>query len=100
MTGTLSTNTWTFLSNHAHVLICIGRNPDMRISEIADLVGIGERAAHRIIHELEDAGYLTVDKDGRKNIYTINLDQHLRHPLESRHHIGAIIQPLLRKARS
>lgn len=90
---------WTFLSNHAHVLICIANNPDVRLTEIADLVGIRERAVHRIIHELEDAGYLTVYKDGRNNVYEIDLDRPLRHPLESHHHIRAIVEPLLKKAR-
>jgi DNA-binding IclR family transcriptional regulator len=97
---TKSPANWTFLSNHAHVLICIARNPDVRISEIAELVGIRERAAHRIIHELEVAGYLSVEKDGRNNTYIIDLNQPLRHPLESRHHIGAVLQPLIKKVRN
>lgn len=92
-------NHWTFLSNHAHVLICIANNPDIRLTEIADMVGIRERAVHRIIHELEEAGYLSVYKDGRNNVYEIDLDRPLRHPLESHHHIRAIVEPLLKKAR-
>jgi DNA-binding IclR family transcriptional regulator len=86
---------WTFLTNHSHVLICIAQRPDVRLSEIARLVGIGERAVHRIIHELEDAGYLTVTKEGRRNTYVIDLDRPLRHPLESHHHIRAVVAPLL-----
>ena len=86
---------WTFLTNHAHVLICIAQRPDVRLSEVAHLVGIRERTVHRIVHELCNDGYLTVRKDGRKNIYTINLDRPLRHPLEAEHNIQEIVAPLL-----
>ena len=86
---------WTFLTNHSHVLICIAQQPDVRLSEVARLVGIGERAVHRIVHELEDAGYLTVIKEGRKNVYEIDLDRPLRHPLESHQHIRAVVAPML-----
>jgi DNA-binding IclR family transcriptional regulator len=86
---------WTFLSNHAHVLVCIATQPDMRMTDVAELVGIRERAVHRIVHDLVDSGYVTVRKQGRRNIYAVNLDMPLRHPLESRHRIRAIIEPLL-----
>lgn len=86
---------WTFLTNHAHVLICIARNPEVRLAEVADLVGIGERAVHRIVHELEAAGYLTVGKKGRHNVYRIDLDRPLRHPLESHHHIRSVVDALM-----
>ena len=91
---------WTFLSNHAHVLICIARQPDIRLSELADLVGIQERTAHRIIHELSDAGYVSVRKVGRNNVYEIDLNHPLRHPLESDHDIREIIFPLPKKKRA
>ena len=91
---------WTFLSNHAHVLICIARQPDIRLSELADLVGIQERTAHRIIHELSDAGYVSVTKVGRNNVYEIDLNHPLRHPLESDHDIREIIFPLLKKKKA
>ena len=94
------TDNWTFLTNHSHVLICIAAQPDIRLSEVARLVGIGERAVHRIVHELEEAGYLTVHKEGRKNTYTLDLHQPLRHPLEADHDIREIVTPLIRKARS
>jgi DNA-binding IclR family transcriptional regulator len=90
---------WTFLTNHAHVLICIAQQPDVRLSEVAQLVGIRERTVHRIVHELCDDGYLTVKKDGRKNIYTIHLDRPLRHPLEAEHNIKEIVAPLLETPR-
>lgn len=86
---------WTFFTNHAHVLICIARTPDIRLSEVADVVGIGERAVHRIVHELEAAGFLTVTKEGRRNVYDIHLDRPLRHPLESHRHVRAVVAPLV-----
>lgn len=93
------TTGWTFLSNHGHVLICIAKNPDIRLSEVAELVGIRERTAHRIVHELEDEGYLIVTKEGRKNLYRVNLDRPLRHSLEADHDIRAIVSPFVRSAR-
>lgn len=94
-----SSPAWTFLTNHAHVLICIAKQPDVRLSEVSRLVGIGERAVHRIVHDLVDAGYVSVTKVGRKNVYDIDLDRPLRHPLEASHNINAVVTPLLRKSR-
>jgi DNA-binding IclR family transcriptional regulator len=88
---------WTFLSNHAHVLICIAQQPDIRLSEVADLVGIRERSVHRIVHELSESGYISVSKVGRNNVYEVHLDLPLRHPLEATHSIRAIVSPLLKK---
>lgn len=79
---------WTFLSNHAHVLVCIARDPDKPLREIADDVGITERAAHRIVSEMVEDGYLTRTKVGRRNHYKINRKARLRHPLESHILIG------------
>lgn len=93
-------NSWTFLSNHTHVLICIAQQPDVRLSEVAQRVGIQERTVHRIIHELSDAGYITVTKVGRTNVYDIDLNRPLRHPLESQHNINEIILPLLKNSKT
>jgi DNA-binding IclR family transcriptional regulator len=90
---------WTFLSNHAHVLICIAQQADIRLSEVADLVGIRERSVHRIVHELSESGYISVSKVGRNNVYEVHLELPLRHPLEASHSIRAIVAPLLKKAR-
>jgi len=90
---------WTFLTNHTHVLLCVAQQPDIRLSEIAALVGIGERAVHRIVHELETAGYLRVSKVGRRNVYDIDLDRPLRHPLESHRHIRSVLSPLVEGGR-
>jgi DNA-binding transcriptional ArsR family regulator len=63
---------WSFLSNHALVLLCIAHDPGIRLRDIGERVGITERAAHRIVGELADAGYLTRRREGRRNQYTIN----------------------------
>jgi DNA-binding transcriptional regulator LsrR (DeoR family) len=86
---------WTFLTNHAHVLVCIAQERDVRLAELARMVGIGERAVHRIVHDLVEAGYLTVRKEGRRNIYDIDLDRPLRHPVESAHLLRSIVEPLI-----
>lgn len=93
-------SSWTFLSNHAHVLICIAKDPDIRLSEVAALVGIRERTVHRIVTDLSEAGYLSVTKEGRNNTYTIDLNRPLRHPLEADHDIRTVVSPLLKKSRS
>ena len=66
--------TWSFLTNHARVLICIAQDPGVRLREIGDTVGITERAAHRIVGELADAGYVTRRRIGRRNQYTVRPD--------------------------
>ncbi len=71
-----------FLTNHAHVLLCVSREPGMRLRDIADCVGITERAAHRIVCELESEGYLTRHREGRRNFYEIHAELPLRHDLE------------------
>jgi DNA-binding IclR family transcriptional regulator len=63
--------TWTFLTRHAHVLLCIAEDPGIRLREIGERVGVTERAAHRIVGELVDAGYITRERRGRRNHYTI-----------------------------
>jgi len=74
---------WTFLSNHAHVLRLLYLQPDLRMRDIADKVGITERAVQRIVHDLANDEYITITKEGRRNTYTANLDKNLRHPLEA-----------------
>ena len=83
---------WTFLSNHTHVLICIARDPKVRVRDIAALVGITERAVQRILSDLEQAGFIAHEKVGRRNHYTINLDGRLRHELEE----GSSLRQLLK----
>jgi len=85
-------SSWTFLSNHAHVMILLSRDCDMRMRDMAAAIGITERAVQRIVSELVSEGYLDVVKEGRRNHYTIRSDQHLRHPVED----GVAIDALLR----
>ena len=85
---------WTFLTNHAHVLLCVARDPGVRHRDLAVQVGITERAAQRIVADLVDAGYLTSIRDGRRNRYELHRELPLRHPLEREHQIGEILAVL------
>jgi hypothetical protein len=82
---------WTFLTNHAHVLLVIARDQTARIRDIAATVGITERAAQAIVADLEAGGYLTRNRVGRRNEYTVNPHGPFRHPVEAGHHIGDLI---------
>jgi predicted transcriptional regulator len=72
---------WTFLTNHAQVLVCIANDPDARLREIAERIGITERAVHRIVVELGDAGYVTRERNGRRNQYTIRTHLPIHDPV-------------------
>ena len=85
---------WTFLTNHAHVLVCIAQNSEVRLAEIARLVGIGERAVHAIVQDLVDAGYISRSRIGSHNVYEVFLNRSLRHPLEAGHQIVDVFGPL------
>lgn len=89
-----ATSQWTFLSNHTHVLLCLHRQSDMRIRDIAEQVGITERAVQRILHELAEAGYICSQRVGRRNSYQLSHSQMLRHPLESHCSINDLLQLL------
>lgn len=90
--ATHSSSNWTFLTNHSHVLLCIARDPDLRLRDIADAVGITERAVHRIVTDLTEAGYIDVTRDGRCNVYDIHPEKSLRHPIESHRKLADIIR--------
>jgi DNA-binding MarR family transcriptional regulator len=83
---------WTFLSNHGHVLLAIARHPDSRIRDIAQSVGITERAVLRIIAELESAGYLAHRRNGRRNSYVVQTKLPLRHPIEHHQQVEALLK--------
>lgn len=83
---------WTFLTNHAHVLLCLAQSPQMRMRDIALKVGITERAVQRIIHDLETEKYIEIKKEGRRNVYTPHKDKHLKHPIESHKHVADLLQ--------
>lgn len=82
---------WTFLTNHSHVLICLAKSASMRIRDIANAVGITERAVMHIIADLDKAGYIDRVKDGRCNVYQTHLDCNLRHPLEAHRKIAGLV---------
>jgi DNA-binding MarR family transcriptional regulator len=94
MRDAMSLTHWTFLTNHSHTLLCIAEDPDVRLRDIAERVGITERAAQRIVAELEEAGYVSHEKVGRRNHYQVHASLPLRHPLEDHLSIGALLRVL------
>ncbi len=90
---------WTFLSNHTHVLVCLAADPDQTLRDVASKVGITERAVQRIVAELEAAGALTRERDGRRNRYRLDTTLPLRHPLEKHRSIGDVLALVLGKGR-
>lgn len=86
---------WTFLSNHAHVLICLARNPRVLVRELAQMVGITERAVLTIIGDLEEASVVVRQRDGRANFYRINAQLPLRHPVERHRKVRDLLTMVL-----
>ena len=82
---------WTFLSNYGHVLVYISTHPEALVREVADEVGITERSAMRIITQLDEAGVLSREKNGRRNHYTIDRQASLRHPVEANCTVGRFL---------
>ncbi len=83
---------WTFLTNHGHVMLCIWEDPEIRLKDVAAKVGITERATQRIVADLLEAGYLTAERIGRRNCYQVNKSMHFRHPVEEQHEIGELLR--------
>ena len=86
--------TWRFLSNHTQVLLCIRRDPNVRFRDIAQMVGITERAAQRIVADLIESGYVERERVGRRNRYRVNPEIAMRHPAQDGHDIGELLQLL------
>jgi hypothetical protein len=86
---------WTFLSNHAHVLLCIAENPEVLLREVAERVGITERAVQRIVADLEEGEYLSRTRKGRRNRYEVHADRPLRHSVESHNDVGVLLGLIL-----
>lgn len=82
---------WTFLSNHAHVLLLLAKDPELRLRDAADRIGITERAVQRIVADLEASRYLQRERQGRRNRYRVNRDLPLRHPIEAHRKIASLI---------
>ena len=88
---------WTFLSNHAHVLLCLAEDPQLPLRDVAQRVGITERSVQRIVAELEEGGYLVRSREGRCNRYTLRRTQPLRHPIEMHKRVGDLIEMVLKR---
>lgn len=88
-------NGWTFLTNHGHVLVSLASNPDARLRDVAERVGITERAVQQIVRELEQGGYVIKDRVGRRNHYAVVRTGSFRHPLESGTCVGDFIDLIL-----
>ncbi len=86
--------TWTFLTNHSHVLFCLSEDPELVLREIAEKVGITERSVQRIVKELEQEGFLEKERVGRRNRYKLILKRELRHKLEKHTTIEDVINVL------
>jgi DNA-binding MarR family transcriptional regulator len=82
---------WTFLTNHSHVLICLARDPQLRLRDLADHVGITERAVQGIVKDLVAAGCLTRHREGRRNRYDVVTDRPMRHRVERQHLVGDLL---------
>jgi len=95
-----STPQWTFCTNHTHVLVCLLRDPTMKMRDIAELVGITERAVQRIVADLEVGGIVKRTRSGRRNTYEIDLRSPLRHGLEGEHTVGELLNMIADRVQS
>lgn len=83
---------WTFLTNHAHVLAVLHSDPEMVLREVAVEVGITERAVQKILHDLEEGGFVERERVGRQNRYKVRTQKPLRHPIEAHRKIGELLK--------
>ncbi len=86
---------WTFLSNHAHLLLCLARDPQIRMRDVAERIGITERAVLNLLADLESEGVVQRRREGRRNVYDLSLDQPLRHPIERHRSIADLVNLIL-----
>jgi DNA-binding MarR family transcriptional regulator len=94
MSSTNDTKTWTFLTNHAQVLLCLADTPDIRLRDVAERVGVTERATQRILADLIEAGYVKAERIGRRNRYTVDREHAMRHSAQFGYEIGALLAAL------
>ena len=87
-------SSWTFLTNHLHVILCLHRQQETTVRSLALSIGITERSVQRILNELVDAKAITREREGRNNIYKIDYNFRLRHQLEKNHSIGELLELL------
>lgn len=88
------TKTWTFLTNHAQVLLCLADTPDIRMRDVAERVGITERATQRILADLIEGGYVKTERIGRRNRYTVDRQHAMRHTAQRGYEIDALLAAL------
>jgi predicted transcriptional regulator len=86
--------TWRFLTNHTQVLLCIARDPDVRLRDVAAMVGITERATQRIVRDLVDGGFINRERIGRRSRYAVNTSRAMRHEAQADHQIGELLELL------
>lgn len=82
---------WGFVTNYAHVLVCLAADPRARLRDIAEILGVTERTAAQLVKDLERAGYLTKTRNGRRNEYEVHDELPLRHPAHRHHTVGELI---------
>ena len=87
--------TWTFLTNHGLVLLVIAEDPRIRLRDVAERVGITERAVQRIVADLVDAGYLSRTRSGRRNEYQLHGELRMPHPTTRHREVGALMAVIL-----
>ncbi|WP_098464844.1 helix-turn-helix transcriptional regulator [Isoptericola jiangsuensis] len=85
---------WTFLTHHGHVLVAVAADGDATVAQIAERVGVTARTAVTILNDLAQGGYIHRERRGRRNHYTIDPDRPLRHPSNSAHSVGDLIDAL------
>ena len=85
-------HSWRFVTNYSHVLVCIADDPTVRLRDISATVGITERSAAQLVRDLEQAGYLTRTREGRRNRYEVHDELPLRHPSHRHHTVGELIR--------
>ena len=90
-------STWTFLTNHAHVLLCVWEDSEARVRDIATRVGITERAVQRILQELESEQYLIRERVGRRNRYRVRADRPFRHPVEDHRPVSLLLDAVTKR---
>lgn len=85
---------WRFVTNHTQVLLCIARDPDVRLRDVAEMVGITERAAQRIVRDLVESGFVTRERVGRRSRYVVDSSRAMRHEAQADHEIGELLSAL------
>ena len=94
MSNATDSHGWTFLTNHSQVLLCVARDPEIRLRDVAETVGITERAAQRILGDLVESGYVERVRVGRRNRYRVNRERTMRHAAQAGLEIGGLLDLL------